>query len=125
MGKVQNQHFAGIPFNKFFGILEYVADSYGIRVILQEESYTSKASFADIDPMPVWKEGEPSPVFSGQRISRGRYRTKEGTVLHADVNGSANIIRKYSPDAFKGKDISHLCGSVEVLRFQDLYKEKK
>ena len=126
MGKVQNQHFAGIPFNRFFRILEQTAKQYGICVILQEESYTSKASFPDMDKIPVWgKEEKKPPVFSGKRTTRGQYRTKSGRILHADVNGSANIIRKYKPDAFAGRDISYLYGSIDTLTFQDLYKDKK
>ena len=40
--------------------------------------------------------------FSGKRISRGQYESKEGTILNADVNGAGNIIRKVYPNAFDG-----------------------
>ena len=32
--------------------------------------------------------------FSGKRINRGLYLTKEGKIINADVNGAANILRK-------------------------------
>jgi putative transposase len=38
-------------------------------VIVTEESYTSKASFLDMDEMPVYKEEfETDHLFSGKRI---------------------------------------------------------
>ena len=69
----------------------------GIRVILQEESYTSKASFFDNDVIPTYKEGTiiDSKNFSGDRVKRGLYKTKSGLLINADVNGSLNILRKY------------------------------
>ncbi|MEM0326704.1 MAG: hypothetical protein QW733_06720, partial [Desulfurococcaceae archaeon] len=33
-------------------------------------------------------------AFSGKRIKRGLYLTKDGKVINADVNGSLNILRK-------------------------------
>ena len=32
--------------------------------------------------------------FSGNRVKRGLYKTKDGIILNADVNGALNIIRK-------------------------------
>ena len=60
----------------------------------QEESYTSKASFLDADEIPVYKDIQAKPQFSGKRISRGLYKVKNGRVLNADVNGSYNILVK-------------------------------
>ena len=33
--------------------------------------------------------------FSGSRIKRGLYKTKDNLILNADINGSINILRKY------------------------------
>lgn len=33
-------------------------------------------------------------TFSGNRVKRGLYKTKDGITLNADVNGALNIIRK-------------------------------
>ena len=57
--------------------------------------------------------------FSGKRISRGLYRSKNGTVISADVNGGANILRKAYPEAFEGMDVSFL-QEVETVGFYDL-----
>ena len=101
LGPGNNQHFVSIPYTRFFWILTCVAAKVGIPVIETEESYTSKASLIDKDPIPVYKEGErPEYHFSGKRISRGQYESKEGTILNADVNGAGNIIRKVYPNAF-------------------------
>ena len=72
-----------------------MAQLWGGRFTKTEESYTSKASLIDKDPIPVYKEGDRLEYhFSGKRIYRGQYESKEGTILNADVNGAGNIIRK-------------------------------
>ena len=72
----------------------------GIQVRITEESYTSKASFLDADPLPIYDPTQPKPTFSGKRVTRGLYRATDGRHINADVNGSYNIIRKVLPDAF-------------------------
>lgn len=68
---------------------------YGITFIKQEESYTSKASFFDKDNIPLYNDDNPKKyVFSGKRIKRGLYKTKDGKLLNADVNGALNILSK-------------------------------
>ena len=101
LGRVNNQHFVQLPHARFIAMLEYKAKLAGIRFIVQEESYTSRASFLDGDTIPVYdpKREEP-PVFSGKRVKRGLYQAKDGRTLNADVNGSYNILRKALPDAF-------------------------
>jgi putative transposase len=71
----------------------------GIQVVVREESYTSKASFLDGDPLPVYGDAE-IPAFSGRREQRGLYRASTGRRIHADVNGSYNIGRKAFPNSF-------------------------
>jgi putative transposase len=99
MGRRNNQNFVCIPHARFIAMLRYKAELVGIRVILTEESYTSKASFLDGDPLPVYGSAE-VPSFSGRRVKRGLYRAADGTPIHADVNGAYNIIRKVAPEAF-------------------------
>lgn len=94
LGKKTNQTFVNIPFNTFITQLTYKCKLRGIEVIEQEESYTSKASFVDQDEIPVYGETEEKPQVSGKRISRGLYKTKQGFLLNADVNGSYNILVK-------------------------------
>lgn len=96
IGHVNTQNFTQIPFGQLRDQLSYLSWKYGIEYIEQEESYTSKASYLDNDRMPVFGRGETSDdiPFSGKRIKRGLYRTKNGTLVNADVNGAANIARK-------------------------------
>ena len=99
MGRKNNQQFVQLPHARFIDQLTYKARLVGIQVILQEESYTSKASFLDGDPIPTYQANRSEkPVFSGTRIARSWYRAKDGTVIHADINGSFNILRKSSSD---------------------------
>jgi putative transposase len=97
MGKKNNQKFQYIPFSNLQQKIEYKAKSYGINVIYTEESYTSQSSYLDRDPLPQYNK-ENNPEFSGSRIKRGLYKTKNGILLNADVNGSANIGRKVIQD---------------------------
>ena len=107
IGKINNQKFTIIPFNQFIKMVEYKAYEKGIKVIITEESYTSKASFFDYDTPPAYnKSNKEKHSFSGKRIERGLYKTKEGKLVNADVNGALNIIIKVIPDAFsKPRDI--------------------
>ena len=92
-GKKVKQRFAYLPYETFIKQLQYKCKLRGVTVITQEESYTSKASFLDNDDIPVYGEAE-NPKFSGRRIKRGLYRTGDGRLINADVNGSYNILRK-------------------------------
>ena len=94
LGKKTNQTFTQIPFTNFIFQLTYKCLARGIEVVEQEESYTSKASFVDQDEIPTYGESDKKPAFSGKRVSRGLYRTKNGFLLNADVNGSYNILVK-------------------------------
>jgi putative transposase len=101
MGKKNNQSFTTIPHTLLIQMIKYKAQRNGIRVLFTEESYTSKASFLDHDDIPVYGEGDSKKSFSGKRIKRGLYRSKDGVIMNADVNGSANIMRKVFNNAFK------------------------
>ena len=94
IGKKGNQNFVQIPYNKFISQLKYKCELRGIEVIEQEESYTSKASFIDCDVVPVWKNDGRKYTFSGKRVKRGLYKSKNGKFINADVNGSYNILVK-------------------------------
>ncbi len=101
IGKVNNQNFTSVPHSRFIEMLTYKAQLVGIKVVITEESYTSVSSFLDGDPLPVYGTMEAKTVkFSGRRLKRGLYKSKNGIKFNADVNGSYNIIRKVVPDAF-------------------------
>lgn len=102
MGKRSNQNFVSIPHARFIAMVTYKAELVGIRVVVTEESYTSKASLLDLDPLPVHdpNNGGEKHTFSGKRVKRGLYRASDGRKLNADINGAGNVIRKVAPDAF-------------------------
>jgi len=94
LGSRTNQNFVGIPFARFIHMLSYKAELVGIQVKITEESYTSKCSFLDNEPISKHEQ------YAGKRIKRGLFRSASGKCLNADVNGSYNILRKVAPDAF-------------------------
>lgn len=101
-GKRNNQNFTNLPHAVFIAMLKYKLREIGIALIEQEESYSSKASYIDNDAIPTYgKDKDTKAVFSGKRTKRGMYRTGNGTLIHADINGSANIARKAGYDGAK------------------------
>ena len=95
LGAKINQQFTQISFGALRRQLKNHCTRYGMNYIEQEESYTSKASFLDLDELPVFDVETPyTGTFSGKRIRRGLYRSKSGRLINADVNGAANILRK-------------------------------
>ena len=97
IGKQNNQNFVNIPYGKLRDKLEYLSKLYGINIIKQEESYTSKTSFFDKDNIPIYCDNNLNTYsFSGQRIKRGLYKTGTNKLINADINGALNIMRKSS-----------------------------
>ena len=92
--KVNNQNFACIPHRRFVQMLQYKGQIAGIKVVLVEESYTSKCSALDWEPIQQHSD------YIGSRVKRGLFRTKTGRFINADVNGSLNIGRKAVGDGF-------------------------
>ncbi len=105
MGKRNNQNFVQIPHARLIAMLTYKAELVGIRVLITEESYTSKASFLDRDPLPVRNNVKEKYTFSGKRVKRGLYRASKNRLINADINGAYNIIRKVAPDAFGSEGV--------------------
>lgn len=96
MGRKNNRNFAYIPIKKILDNLAWKLSKAGIMVVWTEESYTSQASFIDNDPLPVYGD-DTVKTFTGYRKHRGLYVSKHGGVIHADVNGGYNIMRKIVP----------------------------
>lgn len=119
IGKQNNQNFVSIPFEMLKKMIELKANEYGITVIRQEESYTSKASFLDRDQIAVYKQGDTTKYhFSGHRHPRGLYTSADKTVLNSDINGAANILRKAGFDV-SGVMMSRLL-NPEIISFAKL-----
>lgn len=93
IGRVNNQKFVMIPHARFIHMLEYKCKIDGIKVILQEESYTSKTSFLDNEEIEKHEE------YKGKRVKRGLFKSASGININADVNGSFNIMRKAFPNS--------------------------
>ena len=97
IGKQNNQNFVNIPYGLLRSKLEYLCELNDIIFVKREESYTSKASFWDKDDLPVYNADNPTEYpFSGKRVHRGLYKTANGKVFNADINGALNIMRKSS-----------------------------
>ena len=94
IGKRNNQNFVQLPFNTLIQQIRYKAEENGINVMIHEESHTSKCSFLDNETI------EHHETYMGKRIKRGTFQSANGTLIHADLNGSYNIIKKAIPEAF-------------------------
>lgn len=92
IGKINNQKFQSIPYLSLKRKLENKCLQNGINFMFQEESYTSKCSFLDNEEM-IKKD-----TYVGSRLKRGLFKSSTGKVINADINGSANILRKVIPD---------------------------
>lgn len=106
------QSFVSIPFDKLKRMLEYKCQLVGIEYIEHEESYTSKCSFLDMEPLKRHKDENDKDNYLGKRVRRGLFRSSNGTVINADLNGSLNIMRKvagnglFDPDSVEDYAVS-------------------
>lgn len=94
IGKRNNQAFVSIPHSKLINMIKYKCELVGIDVFLTEESYTSKCSFVDFEPIEKHDE------YCGKRRHRGLFISSKGKKINADCNGGGNVIRKVFPNAF-------------------------
>ncbi|MHA1969385.1 MAG: RNA-guided endonuclease InsQ/TnpB family protein [Candidatus Hodarchaeales archaeon] len=99
IGRRNTQNFVTIPYYKLIQQLEYKAEEKGITIIKQEESYSSKCSFLDNEPI------EQHDSYVGKRVSRGLFKSKKGTIINADVNGAYSILKKAFLNAVKADRI--------------------
>jgi putative transposase len=94
IGHKNNQTMQSIPFDTFFLQLEYKCKETGIKFITIDEDYTSGTSFLDNEE-PIKEK-----YNKKRRIKRGLFKSNDGTLINADVNGSLQIMRKVFPNAF-------------------------
>ncbi len=88
LGKVNNQNFVGIPYEKFKKKLEAKCEYYGIGYKEVDESYTSQTC------------GRCGVVRKSNRKYRGLYVCKNcGYVVNADINGAMNILGKVAGES--------------------------
>ena len=85
IGRKNNQSFVQIPHERFLKVLAYKCKLEGINMLTIDESYTSKCSF--LDGEDICKHD----TYTGRRVKRGLFKSADGTLINADVNGSYNI----------------------------------
>lgn len=91
LGKVTNQAFVSIPYQKLIDKICYKAELCGIQVILTEESYTSGTSFLDNElPEKIYYNKK-------RRVKRGLFVSNNGIKINADVNAAFQIMKKSIP----------------------------
>ena len=115
IGSKNNQSFVNIPFRKILDILRYKLEDNGIEYKEQEESYTSKASYLDNDNIPIYKEETEEIKFSGKRIKRGIFKSKQGKIINVDLNGALNILKKSG---------EKLIEELEYLKYNNIFTSK-
>ncbi len=112
IGKHNNQNFVQIPHARLIEILDYKCRLAGIKLVTVNEAYTSKCSALDLEPIQKHRK------YLGRRVHRGLFKSSTGQVINADLNGSLNILRMYSPEAFTVEGIAR-CG-VQPLKVNPL-----
>ena len=120
IGKINNQKFVSMPIAFLRAMITYKALNAGIKIIEQEESYTSKADIATKDYIPTYGVDDKDAQFSGLRIKRGLYRCADGTILNADCHAAANIMRKAIPDIWKDTRDYTFLSAPDVYGFHKL-----
>lgn len=120
MNDRNNQNFVQVPFYKLLLMLQYKCRLAGINLVIQEESYTSKASFYNADTIPTYGKDKEDISFSGYRKHRGLYKIKNSNIsVNADVNGSYNIMRKYllqvAENIYDYIDPVVVCSTPEII----------
>lgn len=100
------QSFVFISYDMFIKQLQYKAAQTGIKVILADESYTSGTSFLDNED-PIKENYDKK-----RRVKRGLFKTNDGRLINADVNGSLQIIKKVFPNAFADGIEGYLTPSI-------------
>ena len=86
LGAVTNQKLHALPYNRIYQMLEYKLSMKGIRLIRQEESWTSQCS-------PLSDDVSETYARKSNRKKRGLY--KDGVkIWNADAVGAYNTLRK-------------------------------
>ena len=121
IGRRNNQNFVNIPFDRLIEQITYKASEVGITVIEHEEAHTSKCSFMDNEEICHHDE------YLGTRIKRGLFKTAQGILINADVQGAMNIIKKVFPNAFVKTNADGIAGTLTCplrLSIKDLLNKK-
>ena len=107
IGRRNNQAFVAVPYEKLIDYIKYKCEMCGIKVIVNEESYTSKCDALALECIGK-HEG-----YMGKRVKRGLYQSSTGRLINADANGALNIIRKVVGDS---EYVTRIIGSGRLFR---------
>ena len=88
MGRKNNRNFYQIPYKKFITKLDEKLKCLNKKLLITKESYTSKCDALNLEQICYHEN------YSGKRIKRGLFSSKEGKLINADINGAINIMRK-------------------------------
>jgi IS605 OrfB family transposase len=108
--KITRDLFVSLPFNQMLERIQVEAIYFGITVDYTPEWYTSKCSY--IDNEAIGKK--PKGTYAGLRRftqngvkHNGLFRSRQGNIIHGDINGAANIGRKQHPNLFSKQLIAY------------------
>lgn len=93
LGKVTNQKFHSLPYDRIYKLLTYKLARHGIELIKQKEAYSSQVS-------PFAPEVSKKYATPEKRRKRGLY-IDQRTLFNADSVGAFNIMRLYQQKAKK------------------------
>ena len=88
LGAKVNRIFYSIPYGRIIEKLKERLLQNGKKLIVNEESYTSKCDSLSLENIGRNKE------YSGKRVHRGLFVSSIGKAINADLNGAINIMRK-------------------------------
>lgn len=91
-----NEQFQRVPLDQQKRMLKYKCEKVGIKFLEVDESYTSKCSALDLEPI------EKHQKYFGVRNPRGLLKTPT-RIINSDVNGALNILRKVIGNSFLQK----------------------
>jgi len=108
--KLTRDLFVSLPFNQMLERIQVEALYFGITLDFTPEWYTSKCSFIDGESI----ESKPDGEYAGKRRftqngvkHNGLFRSRNGHIIHGDINGAANIGKKKHPKLFSHKTIAY------------------
>ena len=99
LSRATNKKFVGLPYDKLKQKISSLCEQYNINFARNEESYTSKTSFLDKE----FPKKKADNAYLGDRKKRSQFTSSDGKVIHADINGAAQITVKYLNKAHKGE----------------------
>jgi transposase len=95
-------------------MISYKAELIRIQVIEVNESYTSKCSYVDLEPLKKHNR------YFGARVIRGLFRGLT-YLLNANVNGSLNVLRNVIDDDFIRDLVDRGCW-FQPVRIRSLFQ---